>query len=282
MTAPPVEAPTAELKLLTSLALADLAAEWVSGTAEQVRDALIGTLPALADLYGSAAAALGADWYDESRAVSGARGRFRAVVADLPTVERFESLAGWGTGPLFQAEPDVEAARAQVSGGLQRVIADAHRDTVIGSLARDPEAAGWRRKTVGDTCGFCTMIAGRGAVYSARTALFSAHDDCDCVAVPTWGEQVKVLPYVPSQKFRTPEQRAANNARLRQHLGQGVATSPRTRTVEPEPQRDRDADRTVEQLRATLASLERSLAMFDSPGTRRRAEELRRKIAART
>lgn len=222
MTAPPLESPVAsprpELELLLSYAVGDLLAEWVTGTAEQVRDALAAALPSLAALYGPAAATLGADWYDDARAVSGARGRFRAVPAELPTVERFESLAGWGTGPLFQAEPDVPAAQALVKGGFQRIVADAHRDTIIGSLAADPQGAGWRRQTAGETCTFCTRIAARGAVYSARTAAFSAHDDCDCLAVPVWGHAVKVLPYVPSQRFRSEASRDRNNARTRAWL----------------------------------------------------------------
>jgi hypothetical protein len=62
------------------------------------------------------------------------------------------------------------------------------------------------------------MIAGRGAVYNARTALFSSHDDCDCIAVPKFGEVRQVLPYVPSQRFRSQASRDANNARVRAFL----------------------------------------------------------------
>jgi len=219
VTAPPVEAPPPELGLLVELALADLVASWVSGSAEAVRDALAATLPELVALYGSAAVALGADWYDELREGAGVDGRFRAIPAVLPDRGRTDSLAGWGVGPLFQAEPDIPTAQAKVAGGLQRIIADAHRDTVIASLTADPQAAGWRRQTVGETCEFCTLIAGRGAVYSAKTAQFASHDDCDCVAVPVWGDAVKVLPYTPSQRFRSQRARDANNARIRAALG---------------------------------------------------------------
>jgi hypothetical protein len=161
---------------------------------------------------------LGADWYDELRDDAAVGSRFRAIPAPLPDMGAVEALAGWGTGPLFQGEPDVDAARSQVTGGLQKIIADMHRETVIGSLRRDPAAKGWSRRTTGKSCGFCVMIAARGAVYSASTANFSSHDHCDCMAVPVFGEPVGVLPYVPSQKFRTQRQRDANNARLRDYL----------------------------------------------------------------
>jgi hypothetical protein len=234
VTAPPVEAPRADLELLLSLALADLAASWVTGPAEAVRDALAATLPDLVALYGSAAATLGADWYDDFRADALAPGRFRAIPAELPDQGRFDSLVGWGTQPLWPSErtfedddgntvtetvePDPELARSRVAGGFQRIVADAHRDTIIGSLAADPAGKGWRRQTTGGSCKFCVRIAGRGAVYSARTARFSSHDDCDCIAVPEFGEAVKVLPYVPSQRFRSQSSRDANNARVREFL----------------------------------------------------------------
>lgn len=218
MTAPPVDASRAELELLLELAAADLGASWVSGSAERVRDALEPVLAELVALYGSAAAALGADWYDDLRDLADVDGRFRAIVADLPDVGAIEALAGWGVGPLFQAEPDIDAARSQVAGGLQKIVGDMHRDTVIGSLKRDPAAKGWSRQTTGKSCQFCVMIAGRGAVYSAHTANFSSHNHCDCIAVPQWGAPTGVLPYVPSQRFRSQEQRDANNARLRDYL----------------------------------------------------------------
>jgi hypothetical protein len=218
VTAPPVDAARADLELLLNYALADLSASWVSGSAETVRDALEAVLPDLVALYGSSAAALGADWYDELREQARVDGRFRAIVADLPDLGATEALAGWGTGPLFQAEPDIAAARSQVEGGFQKLVGDMHRDTVIRSLAADPAAKGWSRQTTGKSCDFCVLIAGRGNVYSARTANFSSHDHCDCLAVPHWGDPTGVLPYVPSQKFRTQSQRDANNARLREYL----------------------------------------------------------------
>jgi hypothetical protein len=81
------------------------------------------------------------------------------------------------------------AAQSQVEGGLQKLVGDMHRQTVVRSLAADPQAKGWARQTTGKSCAFCVMLAGRGAVYSARTANFSSHNHCDCMAVPKWGDR---------------------------------------------------------------------------------------------
>lgn len=214
-----VDAHRRDLDQLLRLALTDLGLVWqqVDG-ADAAREALMDLLPQLAQLYGSAAATLGADWYDEMRDAAEAPGRFRALPADLPDRGRTDALARWGIDPLFQAEPDFSAAARRVAGGFQRLVADADRDTVIGSLAADRLGQGWSRQTTGKSCDFCQLIAGRGAVYSAKTADFSSHDDCDCLAVPQFGAGHDVQPYVPSQRRRSDRVRAADNARVREYL----------------------------------------------------------------
>lgn len=190
-------------------------------TPDEVRDALRDVLPRLVAIYGSAAAALAADWYDDLRDESDAAGRFRAIPAAYVADEgRTESLARWAVAPMYQAVPDKVTTLAKVWGGAQRLIADADRETVIGSLRQDPRAGGWSRHTDGKACRFCTDIASRGAVYSADTADFSSHDDCGCVAVPAFGAVRDVKPYVPSQRFRSDSARAAHNARTRAWLAE--------------------------------------------------------------
>ena len=191
-------------------------------TADEVRDALRDVLPRLVTIYGSAAASLAADWYDDLRDEAGAAGRFRAIPAALVADEgRFDALARWAVSPLYSAAPDPEAAFSKAFGGTQRLIADADRETVIGSLRQDPQGAGWRRVTDGKSCAFCQMISGRGAVFSAETADFASHDACGCIAVPEYGNEVReVKAYTPSQRFRSQAARDAHNARTRAWLAE--------------------------------------------------------------
>lgn len=184
-------------------------------SADAARDGLLDILPRLVRIYGAAAASLAADWYDERRDSLGVSGRFTAIPAEYVADNgRTDSLARWAVAPLYQAEPDFTLATSLVIGGAQRIIGDASRETVLGSIRQDRQAGGWSRETDGDACLFCSRIAGRGAVYSADTADFSAHDDCGCVAVSEYGVS-QVQPYVPSQRFRSESARAANNARTR-------------------------------------------------------------------
>lgn len=208
----------AELRLaihgLTTFANNDLRGLWRSvSTADQAKEALVNTLPDLAKTYRLASATVAADWYDELRDGAGITRRFSALVPDVTAVDA-EPLAKWGVGPLYSSAPDWVSARSLIEGGLQRLIADAARDTVRESSIEDPEARGWQRETSGG-CEFCELLAGRGVVYSEASADFASHNNCLCYAVPAFdGEPKPVQPYTPSLRESTP----ADRARVRDYI----------------------------------------------------------------
>lgn len=181
---------------LVGYADADLALLWAEvDDATSLRAALNDVLPALIDTYGTAAASLAADWYDDQRELAGVAGRFTAIPADIPD-SGAHALVGWATSKAT----DSTALRSLVLGGLQRRVANFSRLTVTRSALADPAAVGWQRVGSGAcTSGFCDMLIGRGAVYSEATADFAAHDNCKCSAVPAWGGRpVPVKAYTPT------------------------------------------------------------------------------------
>lgn len=176
------------------------------------RDLLRAALPDLVSVYGQASATVAADFYEELRDAERVAGRFTAQPAPLPDVGRTEALARWAVDPLFAAEPDRTTALTRAGGGLQRIVADASRHTVMGSSISDPRAAGWRRRTSSGACGLCQMLASRGAVYTERSVDFGAHDHCGCIATPAFGGDVKPTDRKPTGGRKlTP----ADNARAR-------------------------------------------------------------------
>lgn len=211
---------------LATLALRDLQAVWptlAAMTPADARAALMEILPALGDQYGDAAAALAAEWYDQARDAASVRGAYRAAPSGPVTRARWEALARWGVDPLFGASPDPASALALISGGLQRTVADRHRLTVVENSIRDPQAKGWRRVGVGASCGFCRMLIDRGNVYTDATVTFRSHDNCNCAASPAWDDKiVKVSrePYRQSQRHRSEEQKARDNARARTYIAE--------------------------------------------------------------
>lgn len=204
------------LRGLYVLAAGDLRRLWGEvSSPEEARQALEDVLPLLVETYGSASAALAADWYDEMRAELNVSGRFSAVVPKLGD-RGADVLARWGVGPLFSKSPDWARARALVDGGLQLRLADAARETIQQSSFADPGAQGWQREASGG-CGFCEMLAGRGVVYSESSASFASHDHCQCYAVPAFeGRPRLVRSYTPSERVASD----ADRARVREWLSE--------------------------------------------------------------
>lgn len=179
----------AELISLTDASAAEVKAIFTamaSAPADELRDRLMDELVDLGADYELSAASLAADWYDDLREAASAKRAFTAITADLATPQRWEKLAGWGVGPLYAATPDPVSAMVLIQGGLQRTIANAHRNTIVVSSVADPSARGWARYGVGANCAFCNVLLSRGAVYTEATADFEAHDHCNCIAGPAF------------------------------------------------------------------------------------------------
>lgn len=187
---------------LSTLALRDLEALF-RGVDPSDTAAIATILNELIETYGAASATLASDWYDDVRDRIGVDGRFSAVPMDSRTGSA--GLIDWA---LTTATTD-DTFRTLLAGGVQQRIANASRYTVIGSTLRDPSADGWQRVTDGDSCAFCSMLAGRGAVYSEAGADFASHIKCGCEAVPAFGGKPRtVRPYTPSSRNITDADRS--------------------------------------------------------------------------
>lgn len=190
-TAAQVNAFRSNTAALVTLARRDLEAFWRSldlSDALAVKVMLQEFLPDLVQTYGSTAALLAADYYDELRDLPPSAGRFRAVMAEPVPVGQAQAVARWGVTPLFSAEPNATEALGHISGAVQRLVMQPARDTVIESARSDPSITGVARVPSGsETCAFCLMLASRGAVYGSKAAagdMNKYHSLCDCVPTP--------------------------------------------------------------------------------------------------
>lgn len=198
VTAAQVSGHRRELAALRGLAEKDLRLLFREfDTVAAARAALRDVLPRLVAIYGSAAATLGADWYDEVRDAAGARGRFEAIPAELPDRGRTDSLAGWAG----ETATSTDTMLVLVAGGVSRIIADADRGSITRSSIQDPASVGWKRIGTG-ACEFCRMLIARDQLYSEATADFASHDHCNCQAYPLikGAEPIDVKDYVQSAR----------------------------------------------------------------------------------
>ena len=198
---------------------------------ERIAVVMAELLQEVAQRYGSGAASIAADFYDELRSAAGATGSFAADPSELPPLERYEALSRWGVGPMFGSSPNAALALSLMTGGLERIVLNTGRDTISDAVALDPSGPRYARHASANACAFCAMVASRGPVYRSEvsaggvtgrgTALSTNvgrtsgrmakgirergsrsigtkyHDSCHCTTVPVWpGQDYQEAPYV--------------------------------------------------------------------------------------
>lgn len=151
----------------------------------------VGALEALPPLVAELAdvsALIGSSAYDLSREQSDASGRFTAVLADPPPGEMVQASTKWALfTPVAGAEPDRQTVTDRLTVMALRLVRDGARNTVVGSVRRDPARPMYRRVAKGGACGFCLMLSSRGAVYPSKDNAGSGkhwHDRCSCTVEP--------------------------------------------------------------------------------------------------
>lgn len=218
---------------IAELAERDLVAVWRTLTLDDVATArreIQAILPLIIDGYGTPISSLAADWYDELREQAQIARPYRAVVGPLATKAQTDALAGWSTGALYGASPQQEAALTALQGGLQRLLTNADRDTILANIAGDPVRTRYARHASANACAFCAMLATRGAVYLSKESALGVvgrgtekrkdgtrldnlrkgvrargkqalgegfHDHCHCTEVPVFeGQDYEPAPYI--------------------------------------------------------------------------------------
>ena len=192
----------------------------LDGAPESRRADLLDAVPQVIAYYADGSSALAADFYDDERERASARGRFSAEPVVLDRGEKIGRAIAWASQPLLDGDGDASKRLAEV---VQIETARPYRDTVTTNRQRDPEAVGWRRVSSGG-CSFCSMLAGRGAVYKSDTARFASHTHCHCTAQPVFkggdvGEEANALQYVASKRRPSARDRERVRAYLAENFG---------------------------------------------------------------
>jgi ADP-ribose pyrophosphatase len=82
-----------------------------------------------------------------------------------------------------------------MSGVADEAVRNGDRDVITRTATSGRGVVGWRRRLSGRACGFCSMLASRGAVYVNRASATVAkdgmafHPHCHCWAEPLYREQ---------------------------------------------------------------------------------------------
>lgn len=139
--------------------------------------------PELIDPFLAATAEATAGVYDELPA---APGGFVATGGDL--LPR-GLLAAKGRIGLLERSP-----RDALAGIGDQLLHRQSRETMVANAVR--ENVRWGRHASASACGWCRMLATRGAVYGSAELAESSHPRCHCMAVPARNGRYEEAPYV--------------------------------------------------------------------------------------
>lgn len=171
--------------------IADLSRLWPTFDINAVVKSWANLEPALIAIVrtrGEQSANLAAAFYAAIR--SEAVGPMVPIVATPTPVEQIaRSLRGTGPARAMKLVTEGRTDAAKVTftetlGNATRLVLNHGRETTMVNIAADPATPRWRRVTSGNPCKFCRMLASRGAVYSADTVSFQAHNHCSCIPAP--------------------------------------------------------------------------------------------------
>lgn len=154
-------------------------------------DELIAVAYNLADYYGSAAAALASNFYEEIAAAQG-------VV--VPSVVPANTASYGEVAKAVQGT--MKTSPMQVPQTVGRLVKQAGADTMLQNAQRDGAQFAWIPQ--GDTCAFCLTLASRGWQYMSKDAMKNGHaehihSNCDCEYAIRFDDSFNVEGYNPEK-----------------------------------------------------------------------------------
>lgn len=161
------------LTQLSTAALADLRelVRGVEGLAPDRAQAILQeAFPDLFNPYAAATSAVSASFYEEIRNYANVSGSFAAETLDTVDSGRWGSLVGFGSAPSALEQGGAALAYSLLSGGLTSVLSEMASDTIYGNAQNERVTMGFQRVPKPGCCGFCGMLASRGAAYSSSAS----------------------------------------------------------------------------------------------------------------
>jgi len=161
------------LSSLSTAAMGDLRAlltEVEGMDQDRAKRVLFQAFPALLDPYAVASSEISASFYEEVRSAAGVGGSFAADTLDGVEAPRWNGLVGFATQPAMFEQAASALMFSILAGGLTSVLSEVAADTIYGNAANDPASPRFQRVPKPGCCGFCGMLASRGAAYSSEAA----------------------------------------------------------------------------------------------------------------
>lgn len=138
-------------------------------TPAELKQVLFEVVPQVFDPYAAATSDISATFYEESRTAAGSPTPYTPKALGEPVpVESWNALVGYSTASDESEADAVARAFDRLSGGLTKRLTGVAADTQHQNAVEDPDPVSFQRVPSPGCCGFCGMLASRGAVYGSR------------------------------------------------------------------------------------------------------------------
>lgn len=182
-----------------SSALDRVFSEWDGKDIPALRNAVIAVLDALMPTYTDLSAARAADFYDSVRAEQGAKGDYKSVADSRRKAQATEGAIR-GLIDSVNRTHETEQFKNQTLQRIDTEVRRAANECIAYNVGRDPQKPSYARVPVGETCGFCLMLASFGFTYTNEEAAHHSHANCNCRVVPDFGD-AEVEGYEPGEMY---------------------------------------------------------------------------------
>lgn len=157
---------------ISDAALTDLGAVMGSVASESTvvqREALRELVPLLGDQYSEATSMVAAEFYAELQSLQDIRKPVAPDIVPLTDRKRWRSLVDWSADDYVFQHLGPSMVYSRLAGGVTKTLTETAADTMIGNAEVQGGLSAQRVPKPG-CCAFCSMLASRGAVYSAESA----------------------------------------------------------------------------------------------------------------
>ncbi|MGP5219492.1 VG15 protein [Arthrobacter rhombi] len=136
---------------------------------QEARQMLFDAMPQVFEPYAISASDVSATFYEEQRALAGSPSKYtpKALTEPVPP-ESWNSLVGWATSPDKLGDRPLSDSFESLSGGVIKRLTEAAAETQHQNAVDDPDPVAFQRVPAPGCCGFCGMLASRGAAYGSR------------------------------------------------------------------------------------------------------------------
>lgn len=151
---------------------------------DRLEDALNMHLPAIASLYGKAAANAALDFYRAEMQASGADSGFEPVAAEPIQQAWVAEAVSEAMAPQLRGTSDRTGLAGNLAGRMERMVRERADRTITYNARRDPADPRWAIVPHVGACPWCIMVSSWGFRYrSESSALAQRHANCRCTVV---------------------------------------------------------------------------------------------------